>query len=649
MNKVKRIKELVDSLNEYRDYYYNNSESKISDYEYDTLFDELKQLEDESGFIMANSPTRTVGYEVKSALKKIKHSHPMLSLDKTKSVEDLVKFIGDKDYVLSCKMDGLTILLTYDNGELISAETRGNGEIGEDVTHNAKVFSNIPLTIPYKEHFEIKGEAIITYSDFEKINSKLPEDKKYKNPRNLVSGSVRQLDNRVCKDRNVKFIVWELPEELSEYTSGFEYAKSLGFEIVPYVSTNDTRHMEYLIDNCKRIASELSYPIDGLVCTYNDVKYGRSLGVTGHHPKHSLAFKFYDEEMTTTLRNIEWTMGKTGILTPVAVFDPVEIEGTIVEKASVHNVSILTDLDLNQGDTITVYKSNMIIPQIRENLSSKSRKTSYIKIPGTCPICNAATELKKDNETTVLYCTNPECHGKLLGKLSHFTSKNAMNIDGLSEQTLNKFINLGWLNSFIDIYNLSDHKDEMYKLDGFGKKSVDKLLDSIEKSRNTTLDRFIYALSIPLIGKSASKTIARYFGGNAEELYVAWVDFDFSTLEDFGEIMNKSIQDYFRNNFIMISDLIDEFVFKDEEKKSSNIDLSNKVFVITGSFEKFANRNELVGVIESYGGKVSGSVSTKTSYLLNNDINSNSSKNRKAKELGIPIITEEDFMKMIRE
>lgn len=642
LDKVKRIKELTQQLNQYRDSYYNNSLSEISDQEYDDLFDELKNLEDKTNIVMTNSPTHTVGYEVKSKLEKVKHSHPMLSLDKTKSMDDLIKFSNGRECILSLKMDGLTILNTYNSGCLYQSETRGNGEEGEIVTHNAKVFSNLPLNIPFNNKFEIEGEAIITQSDFEKINT----NGEYKNCRNLASGSVRQLDNNITKKRHVKFIAWKIPFELTTYSLGFELAEKWGFEVVPYVRYNSlTDNIEEKIEELKIIARDKSYPIDGLVITYDNIEYGKSLGKTGHHPKHSLAYKFYDEEVTSTLKDIEWSMGKTGELTPVAIFNEIELEGTTVSRASLHNISICKDLQLGIGDEITVYKANQIIPQIRDNLT----KSNNFNIPNICPICSGSTKIVKENGTEVLICTNPDCKGKLLGKLSHFVSKNAINIDGLSEQTLQKFINLGWLNSFRDIYYLSDHKEEMYKLDGFGKKLVGKLLESIEKSRNTTLDRFIYGLCIPLIGRTASKVIVKEFNNQAEEFYDIWYHgYDFTKLDDFGDAMNNSMKAFIREHYRWIAELIGEFNFR-ESDTNGNVKqvLEGKTFVITGSLKAYKNREELVTTIERSGGKVSGSVSAKTSYLINNDVTSASGKNKKAKDLGIPIISENQFVQMI--
>lgn len=652
MDKIGKIKELTRKLNHYRDSYYNNSISEISDQEYDNLFDELKKLEEETNIIMANSPTHTVGYEVKSKLEKLKHSHPMLSLDKTKAVEDLKKFAGDKNCLLMCKMDGLSILLTYENGELIKAETRGDGEIGEDVTHNAKVFENIPLHIDYPGHLEVEGEAIITYKDFEKINSKLPENEKYKNPRNLVSGSVRQLDSNIAAQRHIKFITWKVPSDNSNlekwFTNRLEQIKKLGFDIVPYLLYFEDS-IEYRIEKLKSIAKEMGYPIDGIVLSYNGISYGESLGATGHHPKHSLAYKFYDDIYPTRLLDVEFTMGKTGVLTPTAVFEPVEIDGTMVERSSLHNLSVMKKLGIvSKYQEIGVYKANMIIPQIEyvKKMDWVSVNES-ICIPSVCPVCGWNTEIVKDNDTEILICTNPDCNGKLLGKLSHFVSKNAINIDGLSEQTLQKFIELGWINSFIDIYYLSNHKEEMYKLDGFGKKSVDKLLESIEKSRNTTLDRFIYGLCIPLIGRTASKEIAKFFNYDYEKFRTDGIVTHYCQIDGFGDNMNQSLHDYLEKNHMMISTLADEFFFEMKGENNNNVDLSNKTFVITGGLSYYKNRYELVNIIEQFGGKVSGSVSSKTNYLINNDVTSTSGKNKKAHDLGIPIISEEEFVQMI--
>lgn len=652
MDKINRLKELTEQINHYRDSYYNNSESLISDKQYDDLFDELQVLEEETGIVMSNSPTKTVGYEVKSKLEKVKHSHPMLSLDKTKSTDDLIKFSDGRDCIISLKLDGLTVLNTYDNGVLRQSETRGNGEEGEIITHNAKVFDNLPLNIPFDRKFEIEGEAIITQYDFEKINT----NGEYKNCRNLASGSVRQLDNNITKNRHVRFIAWKIPFGVTTYSKGFEIAAQYGFEVVPYVKYNSKYDdIEKAIEVLKSIAKEKSFPIDGLVITYNNVEYGKSLGMTGHHPKHSLAYKFYDDIYPTKLLDVEFTMGKTGVLTPTAVFTPVEIDGTVVERASLHNISIMKELGItHKGQIVNVFKANQVIPQIDsvEPIDSDD-ELDVIEIPTKCPICGSATEIVKDNESEVLICTNPDCRGKLLGQLSNFVSKNAINIDGLSEQTLQKFIDLGWVKSFASIYRLNEHKAEMYKLEGFGKKSVDKLLENIEKSRKTELSRFIYSLSIPLIGRTASKDIARVCH-NDINVFIGMIKSNdlyklTNSIDGFGDKMYISLCNYCKLHMSGIEYLANEFNFNNESKSENHIDLSGKTFVITGSLTQHKNRDELVNKIEQLGGKVSGSVSSKTSFLINNDTESNSSKNRKAKELGIPIISESNFLNMISE
>ena len=647
LDKINRLKELTEQLNHYRDSYYNHSESLVSDKQYDDLFDELQTLEEETGIVMSNSPTNTVGYEVKSKLEKVKHSHPMLSLDKTKSTDDLVKFSDGKDCIISLKLDGLTVLNTYDNGVLYQSETRGNGEEGEIITHNAKVFDNIPLNIPFDRKFEIEGEAIITQSDFEKINT----NGEYKNCRNLASGSVRQLDSNITKNRHVRFIAWKIPFGVTTYTLGFEIAAHYGFEVVPYVKYNSsTDNIEKKIEELKTIAKEKSLPIDGLVITYNNVEYGKSLGMTGHHPKHSLAYKFYDDIYPTELLDVEFTMGKTGVLTPTAVFKPVEIDGTVVERASLHNISIMKELGItHKGQTINVYKANQIIPQIDsvEDDDIEITDDNMIIPVETCPICGADTKIIQENDSKVLICTNDNCKGKLLGKLVHFCSKNAINIEGMSEATLQFLIDKGWIKSFNDIYKLDYHRENWKEYDGFGDKSVDKLLDAIEDSRNTTPDRFIYSLSIPQIGRSASKDISKFFNNNCEEFKMYGTTINYTQIDGFGESMNNSLHKWLSENHIMIEELAKEFTFKKEKNNSSSVDLSGKTFVITGSLIHYKNRDELVSVIESMGGKVSGSVSTKTSYLINNDTQSSSSKNQKAKQLNIPIISEEDFINMI--
>lgn len=651
MDKVKRIKELVEQLNEYRDAYYNEARSDVSDAEYDRLFDELSELENETGVVYTNSPTQSVGYEVKSELEKVKHSHPMLSLDKTKSVDDLVKFAGDKDCILSLKMDGLTCLLTYENGELVQAETRGDGEIGELITHNAKVFENIPLSIDYKGHFEIEGEAIITYEDFDKINKSLPDDKKYKNPRNLASGSVRQLDSKIAAQRHIKFIAWKVPTDIasSSFINRLQYASNLGFDTVPFLPIRGNCNAEFInivVEQLRKRAKEKSFPIDGLVATYNDITYGESLGMTGHHPKHSIAFKFYDEEAETVLKNIEWSMGKIGSLTPVAIFDPVEIDGTMVERASLHNVSILTKLDLQIGDTITVYKANQIIPQVKENLSAKNRESAYIRIPSQCPVCESPTRIVKENDSEVLMCVNPHCKGKLLGRVSHFVSKKGMDISGLSEETIKKLIELGWIAEITDIYNLDQYYDRL-SMSGFGKKSVDKLRTSIENSKTVRLDKFIASLSIPGIGTSQSKELVKAFGTWDKFRDASIGYYDFTQLDGFGDVLNNNIHSWFEDMSNIADYLASLMTFESEDNSKTNNSLNGKSFVVTGKVYKFKNRDEVKEAIEKFGGKVTGSVTKSTFALINNDIESNSSKNKKAKELGVQIINEEQLIEML--
>lgn len=644
MNRVDRIKELISTLNEASDAYYNSDNPIMSDYEWDNMYDELVKLEKETGVIYPNSPTQQVGYEVKTKLEKVTHSHPMLSLGKTKSVNDLVRFSNGRDCIISLKMDGLTVLNTYEDGNLVQSETRGNGEVGELITHNARVFDNLPVSIDMDKKFEIEGEAIITKEDFYNINLKLKDGEKYKNPRNLASGSVRQLDSKIAKDRHVKFIAWKIPYGFTRFTDAFKFAEELGFDVVPYSKYNSkTDDINAIVEYLKNLADVKGYPIDGLVITYDNVEYGESLGNTGHHPRHSLAFKFYDEEEITILKDIEWGMGKTGQLTPVAIFDDVEIDGTTVNRASLHNVSILKELQLGIGDEITVYKANQIIPQLRENLT----KSNTVTIPTTCPICGKPTNIVKDNDSEVLMCTNDNCAGKLLGKLCHAVSKNSLNIEGLSEATIQKFINLGWLNSIRDIYHLSEHLSEMYKLEGFGKKSVDKLLSSIEDSRNTDLVRYIYAQSIPLIGHTASKAISKMCDGDLNT-FVQHMSKDanaFGKIDDIGSERIKSLKKWWNVNYLEFVDTATIFTFKKKEPVNvSGTDLTGKVFVITGSLTQFRNRDEMKERIESLGGKVSGSVSAKTTALINNDIESISSKNKKAKQLNVPILTENMFV-----
>lgn len=648
MYKVKRIQELVKQLNEYRDVYYNEARSDVSDAEYDRLFDELSELENETGVVYTNSPTQTVGYEVKSELEKVEHSHPMLSLDKTKSVDDLVKFAGDKDCILSLKMDGLTCLLTYENGELVQAETRGDGEIGELITHNAKVFENIPLSIDYKGHFEIEGEAIITYEDFDKINKSLPDDKKYKNPRNLASGSVRQLDSKIAAQRHIKFIAWKVPTDIasSSFINRLQYALDIGFDTVPFLPIRGNCNAEFInivVEQLRKRAKEKSFPIDGLVATYNDITYGESLGTTGHHPKHSIAFKFAEDSAETVLREIEWSMGKTGSLTPVAIFDSVDLAGTSVSRASLHNISIMKELNVSIGSTVTVVKKNEIIPQI----IYCDANAVDVDIPTTCPVCSGETQIVKENDSEVLMCTNPHCKGKLLGRVSHFVSKKGMDISGLSEETIKKFVELGWITEITDVYNLEKHYDRLSTMSGFGRKSVDKLRKSIENSKTVRLDKFITSLSIPGIGTSQSKELSKVFGTWNEFRDASVGCYNFTQLDGFGDVLNNNIHSWFEDMSNIADYLASLMTFESEDNSKTNNSLNGKSFVVTGKVYKFKNRDEVKEAIEKFGGKVTGSVTKSTFALINNDIESNSSKNKKVKELGVQIINEDQLIEML--
>lgn len=662
MSKIKRIKELVEQLNYHRNLYYNKSSSELSDFEYDNLFDELSALEKETGFVLATSPTQTVGYEVKSSLNKVTHNHPMLSLDKTKSVDDVAKFLGDKKGICMAKMDGLTCSLRYVNGELVSAETRGNGEIGEDILHCAKTIKNIPLKIECVDEAVVDGEVIITYDDFDRINASLPDGYKYKCPRNLASGSIRQLDSSIAAQRNMKFIAWKLVKGwMSESNLSYSNKNSfmcrldllsrLGFEVVNWAETN-SNDITWAINFIKSSCSDAGYPIDGCVFGYDDVAYGESLGSTGHHLRSQLAFKFYDEVYETKLLNIDWTMGKTGVLTPTAVFESVEIDGSTVERASVHNVSILTKLDLHVGDTIEVFKANMIIPQVKRNISAEERdairqEPDYIEIPSYCPVCGAYTKLVKENDSTVLVCTNPDCHGKLLSKMTHFCSRKAMNIDGLSEATLDLLISNNYISKFKDIYAIHAHKNELAKLPGMGAKSVEKLLESIEKSRECKLENFIAALGIPNIGLYAAKTISKACDGNWNTLWHMWdEEYDFTQLDDFGEVTANNLVEFFNEYISDVSRLAAEMNFIIPEKQQSvDNPFVGKTLVVTGKLSHFT-RDSINEKIVLLGAKTAGSVSKNTDYLITNEA-SGSSKYKKATELNISIITEDEFLKMI--
>ena len=663
MSKIKRIKELVELLNHYRNEYYNNQNSEISDFEYDQLFDELSHLESETGFVMAVSPTQTVGYEVKSELTKVKHNHPMLSLDKTKDVNDVVKFLDGRSGVAMAKMDGLTCSLRYVNGKLVSAETRGDGEIGEDILHCAKTIKNIPLYIDYKNEVIVDGEVIISYDDFEKINAALPEDQRYKHPRNLASGSIRQLDSNVAAQRNMQFIAWKLIKGSNEpsFWDRISFMRKLGFTtvatgLVDSLQTFSNKHgcaddypymIEGLIDKIRDMAQEAGYPIDGCVFGYDNVAYGDSLGATGHHLRSQLAYKFYDEVYATTLLGIEWTMGKTNTLTPTAVFETVNIDGTDVSKASLHNISIIKKLGLTNNCTVRVYKANQIIPQIDSCLQDGN---SAIEIPKYCPVCGHETEVVTENASEVLICTNPNCSGKLLGRLKFFVSKPAMNIDGMSEATLEFLVDKGWVKSFKDIYHLVDYKNLLEKCVGFGKRSVEKMLDAIEKSRNVKLENFITALSIPNVGKSAAKTISNAFNGNIYAVLDAYDQgFDWTQLEDFGETMASNINKFFEKNIANVYNLAKEMIFVQQQSQAEVKEnpFNGKTLCVTGKLNHFT-RDSINEKISSLGAKAASSVSSKTDYLITNEA-SGSSKYKKAAELNIPIITEDEFLEMVGE
>ena len=644
---------MINILNEASEAYYSGVPI-MSDEMFDARLEDLKHLENETGIVYGHSPTQRVGAKILSNLPEVVHNHPMLSLEKCHTAQEVVDFSNKKELVASIKCDGMTVSLLYENGILIRGESRGNGHVGLDITEHVKQFSNVPLKIDKEGTYVIDGEAIITDHDFAKIN----KNGEFKNSRNLVAGTLSSLDTSVVSQRKVKFMTWEVIDGgCNSLKDNLSEASALGFDVVPFWSVVNltNNNIQNVIDYVFNYAEEEGIPNDGIVFKFNDIEYGKSLGATSHHFKNGIAYKAKDDVYETELIDIDWTVGKSGQITPTATFKPVEIDGTIVERASCHNISILTNLDLHKGDTIEVKKCNQIIPQIHRNVSSDERmalgkELDYITVPSTCPVCGGNTEIKQDNDSKVLICINDNCKGRLLGKLTHFVSKNAMNVDGLSEQTLEKFIELGWLNDFGDVFTLKDHFTEMVKLDGFGETSVTKLLNAIETSKNTTLDKFIYALSIPLIGRSASKTIAKYFDGDFERFYseCCFNEFNFTILDDFGDAMNESMHNYLGDNFIKIGILSRYMSFEIAQTTSNNTNLSGKTFVITGSLNHFTNRDEIKEKIEHLGGKVSGSVSAKTNYLVNNDINSTSSKNKKAKSLNIPIISEDELIEMLK-
>lgn len=652
--KKQRMKELITILDKAAKAYYAESAEIMSNAEYDELYDELEALEKETGIVLAGSLTKKVGYEVLSSLPKKAHKEPRLSLAKTKEVSELESFLGDKEGILMWKLDGLTIVLTYENGELVEALTRGNGEIGEVVTENARFFENIPLVIPYKGSLMVRGEAIIKYSDFNRINDEITDvAEKYKNPRNLCSGSVRQLSTEVTASRNINFIVYEDLEGGEKFKTRVEelnYLESLGFTVVDHpLVTRDSLEAEVRTYE-KRIKS-YDIPSDGLVLQFNDIAYGNSLGKTAKFPRHSIAFKWKDETAETILREIEWSASRTGLINPIAIFDPVELEGTTVTRASVHNVSIMRGLKLGVGDKIKVYKANMIIPQILENLTGSDAE----EVPEFCPVCGGRTELKDEEGVQTLYCTNPDCMAKKIKLLTHFVSRDAMNIAGLSEMTLEKFVGENMIHELSDVFKLSGHREKIVSLEGFGEKSYNNLIESIDKARETTAVRVLYSLGIANIGLATAKLVCRFFDNDIERITKAKPD-ELTQIDGVGEVMAGVFADYFNKdeNLRTLEHLLLEVHIEnaeananDEGSSEGGNTISGLTFVVTGDVEKFKNRRELSEFIESKGGKVTGSVTGKTDYLINNDVTSNSGKNKKAKELGIKIISETEFLELV--
>ena len=646
-NSLQRMKELVEKLDQAAKAYYQEDREIMSNQEYDSLYDQLEQLEKETGTVLTNSPTVRVGYEAVNELPKEEHPSPMLSLDKTKDREVLRGFIGNHKCLLSWKLDGLTIVLTYENGELVKAVTRGNGIVGEVITNNARVFKNIPLRIPYKGQLVLRGEAIITYSEFERINETIGDaDAKYKNPRNLCSGSVRQLNNEITAKRNVRFYAFALVSAQNVDFSNsreqqFIWLKKQGFEVVEYkVVTSES--LDEAMDYFSKAIVNNDFPSDGLVVTYDDIAYGESLGSTAKFPRNSFAFKWADEMRETRLVDMEWSPSRTGLINPVAIFEPVELEGTTVSRASVHNISIVKELQLGIGDTIKVYKANMIIPQIAENLT----RSGNLVIPDKCPVCGREARIRKENDVETLYCMNPDCVAKKIKSFSLFTSRDAMNIDGLSEATLEKFIAMGFIHNFGDIFEIGKYKDQIVEMEGFGQKSFDNLMVSLEKAKKTTLAKVIYSLGITGIGLANAKVICKYFDDDIEKIRHADEE-EISAIEGIGPVIAGSMADYFKSaeNNQKLDHLLSHLHLVHEETSAEQV-FAGKTFVITGSVEHFSNRSEAKEFIEARGGKVTGSVTKKTDYLINNDKTSASSKNKKAQELGIPILSEEDFLEL---
>lgn len=646
---TRRMQELVELLNRAAKAYYQDADEIMSNYEYDALYDELQALEDRTGVTLSSSPTVNVGYEILSELPKERHPSPMLSLDKTKDVAGLQAFAGDQKVVMSWKMDGLTIVLTYRDGGLVKAVTRGNGEVGEVITANARTFKNLPLQIPYKGELVLRGEAVIGYKDFEKINEEIAEvDAKYKNPRNLCSGSVRQLNSEITAKRNVKFYGFSLVQAEgvdfhNSRAAQLDWLASQGFEVVEHIVVSREEIPNEVIKFSEKIMSN-DFPSDGLVLIYDDVAYGQSLGRTSKFPRDSFAFKWADETSKTVLREIEWSPSRTGLINPVAIFDPVELEGTTVSRASVHNISIMEELELGIGDQIEVYKANMIIPQIAENLTRSGVKD----IPKVCPVCGGATEIRSISNAKALYCTNPECQAKQLKSYALFVSRDALNIDGLSEATLEKFIARGFIHDFADLFHLEQHREEICEMDGFGEKSYNNLIASVEKARETTLPRLIYGLGIANIGLANAKLICKEIGHNPERVMDLTAE-DLAAIDGIGDVIAGNYVAYFSDaeHRELFEKLLKEVKLPEEQEDVGEQTFAGMNFVITGSVEHFANRNEVKALIESKGGKVTGSVTSKTNYLINNNVESTSSKNKKAKDLGIPIITEEDFLRML--
>ena len=654
---VKQMNVLIDRINESSYAYYAEDNPIISDKEFDDLCKALEQLERDSGIVMNNSPLHRVQGYVIDSLAKVKHTRPMLSAQKTKDVSEIKRFIGDKICILSWKLDGLTIVLRYEKGRLKQAITRGNGEIGEDVTHTIRMAKNVPQTILEQSYLEIRGEAVISYDDFQKINDKL--NGKYKNPRNLAAGTVRQLDSNIARERSLMFKAFELvklgdksEDEMPNIADSFEYLAQQGFDVVEHEAVNQYDVDEYIN---KFDPEKYEYPVDGLIFTYDDYKYGKSLGVTGHFPLNMMALKWADDLYETTLRGIEWNTSRTGLINPVAIFDPVDLDGAETTRATLHNVSYVEGLELGVGDTIQVYRSNMVIPKVHENLT----RSNTFEIPTTCPSCGGQVRIINENGSKVLKCMNPDCGAKRLSKFINFVSRNAMNIQGLSEATLKRFMDLGWLYDFVDIYHLKEHKAEMMNLEGFGRRSTDVLLDSIEQSRKCKLENFITALGIEHVGKSTAKELCKLIYKMCRQLhsknpYKVFISYTQNRIHRLGKINGigfetlNSINEYFKEHLNKVEALTEELQFEMPEDKKLDIGLTGMTFVITGKVEKFANRNVIKDEIESKGGKVAGSVSKNTSYLVNNDVNSTSSKNKKAQQLGIPIINEDELIKIIR-